>query len=70
MGITKEEAKQMNNQTLWTMITDISRTLGERESIPDTDKSEAYSNITLIWYQTFQTLTAEADERLTGQIGG
>lgn len=68
--VTKEQAKEMNNSTLWTLITDVARTLKERESVPDTDKSEAYNNITLIWYQSFQILTAEADERLTGQIGG
>ena len=68
MEITKEQAKVMSTQELWTLITDIARTMKDREGISDTDKSKAYKDITLKWYSMFQTLVCEADDRLVGQV--
>lgn len=68
MEITKEQAKVLSTQELWALITDISKTMKDREGIPDTEKSKSYKDTTLKWYSMFQTLVCEADDRLVGQV--
>jgi len=68
MEITKEQAKVLSTQELWALITDISKTMKDREGIPDAEKSKSYKDTTLKWYSMFQTLVCEADDRLVGQV--
>ena len=56
--------KNINNNVLWSMISDISKTISQREIIPPSERGATFKETSNTWYSLFKSMVCEADDRM------
>lgn len=59
-----ENIKDKNSNVLWGVVAEISNTLSRRESIPPSERTGTYKDVTDALYSEFKDIVCTLDDRM------